>query len=87
MKADIDDSRYSLILDESTYVTTMKFICIRVRCYRPKMKKVLFASLGMVEGPSTTSLILHRELKDFLASCVIPLKNLIGIGTNGVKNM
>jgi len=85
--ADVGDSRYSLILDESTDVATMKFMCICVRYYSPKMKKVLCATLGMVEVPSTTSVILHQELKDFLALCGIPLKNLIGIGTDGANNM
>ena len=85
--ADVGDSRYSLILDESTDVATMKFMCICVRYYSPKMKKVLCATLGMVEVPSTTSVILHQELKDFLALCGISLKNLIGIGTDGANNM
>ena len=65
--ADVGDSRYSLILDESTDVATMKFMCICVRYYSPKMKEVLCATLGMVEVPLTTSVILHQELKDFLA--------------------
>jgi len=51
------------------------------------MKKVLCATSGMVEVSSITFVILHRELIDFLVSCGIPLKNLIGIGTNGANSM
>lgn len=85
--ADIGDGKYSLILDESTDVSTMKFMCICIRYYSPKLKKIVCTALGMVEVPSTTAIILHAELTKFLAECKVPLKNLIGIGTDGANNM
>ena len=77
--ADICDRGYSLNLDESTDVATMKF--------RPKIKKVFCATLGMVEVRLISSVILCQELKDFLASSGIRLWSLIGIGTDGANNM
>lgn len=84
---DIGNSRYSLIVDESTDVSTTKYMCVCVRYFSTKKQQVVSEYLGLIELESTKSTDLYEYLKFFLVKMGLELKNMIGIGTDGANNL
>lgn len=84
---DIEDCLYSLIFDESTDVTTIKYLCIRVRYFSKKINKILVCFLGLVEVEKVTADELYLKFKKFLTNRGLKITNMIGLGTDGANNL
>jgi len=84
---DIEDCFYSLIFDESTDVTTIKYLCIRVRYFSKQTNKILVCFLGLVEVEKVTADELYLKFKKFLTNRGLKITNMIGLGTDGANNL
>lgn len=84
---DIGDGPYSLIVDESTDVATIKYLCICVRYFSKRTSKILVCFLGLVEVEQVTANNLYLKLKEFLTNCGLKITNMIGLGTDGANNL
>lgn len=78
---------YSLVIDESTDVSTSKYMAACIRYYNHDAREVKTEFLGLVEVPITTGEVLFAELKMFLEANDLLLENMVGIGTDGANNL
>lgn len=83
----LKDVPYSVIIDESTDNSTAKYMAICVRYYNVSVQEIKTEFLGLVEVPTTTGEVLFSELKFFLESNYLRIKNMVGIGTDGASNL
>lgn len=84
---DIGDRDYSLILDESTDVSTIKYIAYCVRYFSQKQNKIVTDFLGFNEVGDATAESLYNDFMKFISETGLKLENLIGIGTDGASNL
>lgn len=63
---DLEDVPYSLILDESTDVSTSKYLCACVKYFSKKIECVLTDFLGLIPVESTTAEALFNYVVDYL---------------------
>jgi hypothetical protein len=84
---DLKDSPYSLIVDESTDVATVKYLCICVRYFSRKEQKIVVYFLGLIEIEQATAKCLYTKLTDFLINLKLKLTNMIELGTDGANNL
>lgn len=84
---DLKDCPYSLIIDESTDITMVKYLCICIRYFSKKAQKILVCFLGLIEIEEATAECLYLKLKEFLKNLKLNVLNLIGIGTDGANNL
>jgi len=81
----------SLIVDESTDVSYIKFLAICARYYSKKKKQVTTEFLGFVEVASATAVNLKSAVIEFLAKIgldgLYKNKDLVGLGTDGANAM
>ncbi|KAK3932768.1 Zinc finger MYM-type protein 1, partial [Frankliniella fusca] len=87
IKNDIGDSPYSLIVDESTDVSTTKFMALCVRYHSKKHKKMVTDFLGIIQVHSCTGVDLAKAVVEYLQVIGLILGNLHAIGTDGAANM
>lgn len=85
--ADLGQSAFSLILDESTDVSTEKLLCINIRYYSIKKNDVVVQFLTLISVIRTCAIDLFEAVSSFCKSININLKNLVAIGTDGASNM
>ncbi|XP_044580310.1 uncharacterized protein LOC123262223 [Cotesia glomerata] len=84
---DMKESPYSLIIDESTDISTEKILCIMVRYFSFKKKKLLTTFYRIVKIVDATANGIHSALKLQLEADGLSLKNLVGIGVDGANVM
>lgn len=85
--SDIGDQGFSLIVDESTDVSVIKYLAFCVRYFSMKHKRIVNDFLGMVEVEKATGIILCNSTLEYLASIGLNYKNVIGIASDGAANM
>lgn len=63
LKAELQGRKFSVMVDESTDISTTKLMAIALRYYSPSLGKVVDEYLGIVEVVYTTGEILWQKLK------------------------
>lgn len=84
---DLKDTKYSILIDESTDVSVTKLLCICVKYFSKKDNRVQTSFLGLFPVISTTGANLFSVIQDFLRENNIDIKNCIGLGTDGANNV
>ncbi|KAJ2954875.1 hypothetical protein O0L34_g3196 [Tuta absoluta] len=84
---DIGQGPYSALVDESTDLTTNKYMAVCIRFYSANSKTMVTNFLGLVEVPSATAENLYTAFTGHIKSVGLPLKNLHGLGTDGASNL
>lgn len=84
---DVGDSPFSLLIDESTDISTEKLVCICIRYYSQKQNVIVTQFLTMLPIVHATSGDLYKVISDFFNKNDFTLQNLLGIGTDGASNM
>lgn len=84
---DIGDSKYSLIVDESTDVSQTKLMSICVKFFDVKSFAVSTQFLGLFLVEEASAAHLFQSLKSFLGKISLNIDNLIAIGTDGANNL
>lgn len=93
----LKSTKFSLIIDESTDISSVKTLCICVRLFHPKMCKIdtfFWKLLQIFSGDEpekanlgATSQRLYEEITNLLSQNSIPLKNVIGFASDGCNTM
>lgn len=90
----LKENKFSVLIDESTDISTTKAMCIVVRFYDPSQGKVVsqFLDLKNIHGNSNndksgTAANLYKTVIDSLDSYTIPHSNLIGFASDGCNSM
>uniref|UniRef100_H3AI43 DUF4371 domain-containing protein n=1 Tax=Latimeria chalumnae TaxID=7897 RepID=H3AI43_LATCH len=86
LSKDIGNSKFSLVVDESTDVSVSKYICVCVY-YSNSLQKIITGFLGLVPVISTTADDVVSALNSHLKKMNINIQSCIGIGTDGASNM
>ncbi len=84
---DVGNGPYSLIVDESTDVTTKKQLCIVIRYYSKKLSRIISTFAGMINIVAGDSLTIANALFKFLDENKLSILNCIGLATDGCNTM
>ncbi|KAH6938666.1 hypothetical protein HPB50_011680 [Hyalomma asiaticum] len=83
--ADIGDSKYSLIIDEATDVSTTKLLGVVVRYFSAAQKSIATTFLALIELDDSTAVAIVRALKNFLTRMGLDTKRLLGIAVDNAS--
>jgi len=84
---DVNNTSYSLIIDESTDVSTKKLLCVVVRYFSTALNRIVSTFLGLVELEGETADAISSSLLEFLDKLKIDFNKCMGIGTDGCSVM
>ncbi|CAL1688680.1 unnamed protein product [Lasius platythorax] len=84
---DVGNKPYSLIIDESTDISVKKYIAVCIRYFSLMQSDIVTEFLGIITIIETTAVTLYDSLVNYLKEINLPVKNLIGIGTDGASNL
>lgn len=78
---------FSLIIDETTDISTVKCLVIAVRQIDVKLGKTCDNYFRLVQPPSGTGEAIFRSVMNVLREYEVPLKNFVGIVTDNASSM
>jgi len=81
------NQKFSIIIDESTDISTKQMLAVVVRCLDAKTGKVVDSLLDLVEVEDASSLGLFTAVKKLLNTLQIPLSNIIGFAADNCATM
>lgn len=81
------ESKFSLIVDETTDISTKKSLVLVVRYMDRLSQSIQDKFLALLELFKTDAESIFQAIKDFFAENEIPFKNLIGLATDGASVM
>ena len=84
---DIGESRYSLIIDESTDISSVKQLCAVIRYFSTSLKKIVSTYLGLIDLQAENAVAIASTLTTFLESVGIDFMRCVGLGTDGCSVM
>ncbi|XP_051798030.1 uncharacterized protein LOC127531856 [Acanthochromis polyacanthus] len=87
LMSDIGDAQYSLVIDESTDITSVKQLCVVIRYFSVKRNKIVSTFLGMINLDGETAEAIASTLTSFLQSVGLDMKKCMGLGTDGCSVM
>ena len=87
LQEDIQEKKFSLLVDETTDVSSDKTMCICVRYCSEKEEKIMTRFLEIVLVTQTTGKALFNAVKLVLDRNGLNLSNCIGFGSDGARNM
>ncbi|KAH6944461.1 hypothetical protein HPB50_003285 [Hyalomma asiaticum] len=87
MDKQLKGSSYSLMVDESTDISTTKQLCIVVRFLNSAENKIATTLLDLVELSDGTAQTLHDTVMKTLDKHGLPVKDCLGLCTDGANSM
>ncbi len=84
---DLEGKKFSVLIDESTDISSEKHLCVCIRYFSFQQKKIIDEYLGIIPVISTTGEDLFKALKEKLESNHLDLKNIVGYGSDGASNV
>lgn len=84
---EIGESAFSLIVDESTDVSTKKILCIMIRFFSENLGKVVTTFYKLIELTASDARSVYNALKSQMESDGLVFRNLVGIGVDGANVM
>ena len=84
---DVGDSYFSLILDESTDVSTTQCLGVMIRYFSKKMKKVVTSMYRLIELEATSANAILEAVLQALDVDKLQVSRLLGIGVDGASAM
>lgn len=79
------ENRFSIIVDESTDVSSTKFLCICIRYYDKDLKKITDRFFDLIKVVDSTAEGLYKLITNCFEENSIPLKNVLGFGSDGAS--
>jgi len=83
----LQSTKFSLIVDETTDISTKKCLALAARYANKCSKVILDRFLGLIELTKTDADSIYNEIKNFFEINNIPLSNVIGLATDGANVM
>ncbi|CAH1972573.1 unnamed protein product [Acanthoscelides obtectus] len=81
------DSKYSLIIDESTAVDSTKMLCVMIKYFSKKQTKIVTTFYKLIEIEKGDAITISAAVTKQLELDGLKLGNLIGIGVDGANVM
>lgn len=83
----LKNSKFSLIIDETTDISTQKSLALVVRYYDELLKKVRDSFFGLIKLESCNAESIFLAIQSHLAEYDIPVQNLIGFAADNASVM
>jgi len=87
LKESIGDSFYSILIDESTDISVLKFLGITIMYFDNNLKQIISTYLSLVKMESCVAQAIVKAIKVTLISKGLDLQKLCGIGTDNAPVM
>lgn len=87
LKKDIDLTKYSLLIDESTDVSVCKYLGIAIIYFSKSLNKIVTTFFALEELIECTATVIINAIKCSLNKFDLKLNNLIGIGSDNASVM
>lgn len=87
LKNDIGFSKYSLLIDESTDISVLKYLGIGINYFSKLLNKIVTTFLSLEELTECTAIAIVDAVKNSLKKFDLKLNNLIGIGSDNASVM
>lgn len=84
---DCNGNPFSLIIDESTDVSVVKYLCLCIKYFSIQDQKIKIQFLGLIEVEKCTADLLYEHICKYIEHIGLNLINLVGIGTDGASNL
>lgn len=84
---DIGESKYSLVVDESTDISAHKWMSICVRYYSNEKGTIKTEFLGVFLVEEATAEKLYEGVNNYLKKVGLKRNNILAIGTDGASNL
>lgn len=84
---EIGDFPYSIIIDESTDLSTQKVLCVIVRFFSHKARQVVTTFYRIIKVTECDAKSVHDSIVNQLKVDGLKIENLIGIGVDGANVM
>lgn len=85
LKDDIQNSKYSILIDESTDISVTKFLGIVIIYYSPLKNTIATTYLGLEDLMEGNALAIVNAIKSCLKKYSLSIKNMISLGTDNVS--
>nr|WP_253308757.1 hAT transposon family protein [Rickettsia endosymbiont of Ceutorhynchus assimilis] len=83
----LQKNKFSLIIDETTDISTQKSLALVVRYYDETLKKVRDSFFGLLKLDSSNAKSIFLGVQNYLTKCKVPLENLIGFAADNASVM
>lgn len=87
LKADIGDSTFSLLIDESTDISIKKYLGVVIRYFSQKNKRMLSVFLQLVHLKGGKSIDIYNGVNYTLHKFSLSIMNMHGLGTDNASVM
>lgn len=87
LKRDLANSPYSLIIDEATDITNLKYLGIIIKYFSAKKNEIITTFLSIEECEDCTAEGIVSVIKKVLNDFDLNIENLSGLGTDNAKVM
>ncbi len=87
LKEEIGESYFSVTLDESTDVATVKLMAYMIRYYNRNLRKIVTDFLGVQILFRTTAADVLKYFESFTSEFQLDLSKMIAIGTDGASTL
>ena len=84
---DVGDGLYSLIIDESTDVSSFKFLCLSIKYFSKIQNKVVTDYLKIIQVEKADADSLYKAILDYCSKINLKIENLVGLGTDSSFNL
>lgn len=87
LRNDIKDEKFAVLVDESTDISTEKHLCIVVRYYSKKEKRIMTELVGLEPVTEATGEVLFDKIKAAVENIGQSLSNCVGFASDGASVM
>lgn len=94
---ELKERRFSVLIDESTDIGAVKNMCVCVRYFSSKLKRITTRFFSLVQcfsgknsdeaNTGATAEVIYNKLIEVFTSSRLPLDNIIGFGSDGCNTM
>ena len=83
----LQQNPYSLLVDESTDVASMKQLCVVVRYFDDALNRVSTRFFSLIDIPRADAATLYDSFRQELEQDEVPLRNIVGYASDGASVM
>ena len=87
LTTELQSSKYSLLIDESTDISGMKHICLCVKFFGEKCSCIKTEFLALIPVTSATGEVLFNAISSYLKRIDVDIGNCIGFSSDGDSNV
>ena len=87
LNEDLRGQKYALLVDEATDLSVDKNLCLCIRYFSPKEKRIRTEYLDLIPVLETTAAALFAKVKSCLEENNLSIMNCIGFSSDGASNM